>query len=72
MYVATQAAIMAIQKACADGNATRAEVLKNLRTTFIPKTPLGGNLQFTAHGDVKGAKFYIFKLGAGGKKTLVG
>ena len=30
------------------------------------------NLQFTAKGDVKGAKFYIFKLGAGGKKTLVG
>jgi branched-chain amino acid transport system substrate-binding protein len=72
MYVATQAAILAIQKACADGNATRAEVQKNLRATFIPKTPLGGNLQFTAKGDVKGAKFYIFKLGAGGKKTLVG
>ena len=59
-------------KACADGNATRAEVQKNLRTTFIPKTPLGGNLQFTAKGDVKGSKFYIFKLGSGGKKTLVG
>ena len=72
MYVATQAAIMAINKACADGNATRAEVQKNLRTTFIPKSILGGNLQFTARGDVKGAKFYIFKLGAGGKKTLVG
>ena len=72
MYVATQAAIAAIQKACADGNATRAEVQKQLRTTFIPKTVLGGNLQFTAKGDVKGSKFYIFKLGAGGKKTLVG
>jgi len=72
VYVATQAAIMAINKACADGNATRAEVQKNLRTTFIPKSILGGNLQFTARGDVKGAKFYIFKLGSGGKKTLVG
>jgi branched-chain amino acid transport system substrate-binding protein len=71
-YVATQAAIAAIKKACADGNATRAEVQKQLRATFIPKTVLGGNLQFTARGDVKGAKFYIFKLGAGGKKTLVG
>lgn len=71
-YVATQAAIMAINKACADGNATRAEVQKALRTTFIPKSVLGGNLQFTAKGDVKGAKFYIFKLGSGGKKTLVG
>src|SRR5918993_979533 len=72
MYVATQAAIAAIKKACADGNATREEVTKALRTTFLPKTVLGGNLQFTARGDVKGAKFYIFKLGSGGKKTLVG
>ena len=71
-YVATQAAIAAIKKACADGNATREEVQRQLRTTFIPKTVLGGNLQFTARGDVKGAKFYVFKLGAGGKKTLVG
>jgi branched-chain amino acid transport system substrate-binding protein len=71
-YVATQAAIAAIKKACADGNATRSEVQAALRTTFIPKTVLGGNLQFTARGDVKGAKFYVFKLGAGGKKTLVG
>ena len=72
IYVATQAAIAAIKKACADGNATREEVTKALRTTFLPKTVLGGNLQFTARGDVKGAKFYIFKLGSGGKKTLVG
>lgn len=72
MYVATQAAIAAIKKACADGNATRAEVQKQLKATFLPKIILGGNLQFTARGDVKGAKFYIFKVGAGGKKTLVG
>jgi branched-chain amino acid transport system substrate-binding protein len=72
IYVATNAAIVAIQKACADGTVTRTEVQKNLRTTFIPKTVLGGNLQFTAKGDVKGSKFYIFKLGSGGKKTLVG
>jgi branched-chain amino acid transport system substrate-binding protein len=72
IYVATQAAIAAITKACADGDATRAEVQRNLKATFIPKSILGGNFQFTARGDVKGAKFYIFKLGAGGKKTLVG
>jgi branched-chain amino acid transport system substrate-binding protein len=72
IYVATNAAIVAIQKACADGDATRAEVQKNLKATLLPKTVLGGNFQFTARGDVKGAKFYIFKLGAGGKKTLVG
>jgi len=72
MYVATQAAIAAIRKACTDGHATRAEVQMNLRATFIPRIVLGGNLQFTGRGDRKGAKFSIFKLGAGGKKTLVG
>ena len=41
IYVATNAAIVAIQKACADGNATRAEVLKNLHATRLPKTVLG-------------------------------
>jgi len=71
-YVATQAVIAAIKKACADGDATRAEVQKQLKATLIPKTILGGNLQFTAKGDVKGSKFYIFKVGVGGKKTLVG
>jgi ABC-type branched-subunit amino acid transport system substrate-binding protein len=70
--VATQAAIAAIVKACADGDATRAEVQSNLRATFIPKIVLGGNLRFTARGDRKGAGFSIFKLGAGGRKTLVG
>ncbi|HWL34430.1 MAG TPA: branched-chain amino acid ABC transporter substrate-binding protein [Gaiellaceae bacterium] len=71
-YVATQAAIAAIQKACADGSATRAEVQRRLQATKIPRIVLGGELQFTARGDRKGARFSIFKLGAGGRKTLVG
>ena len=72
MYVATQAAIAAIRKACADGEATRAEVEKNLRATFIRKIVLGGNLRFTTRGDRKGATFFIFRVGPGGKKVLVG
>ena len=72
VYVATQAAIAAIRKACADGAATRAEVQKHLKATFIRRIVLGGNLRFTARGDRKGAKFSVFKLGAGGKRTLVG
>ena len=71
-YVATQAAIGAILKACADGDATRAEVTRNLRTTFLPKIILGGDLQFTPRGDVKGSKFYIFKIQPNGSKKLVG
>ena len=72
VYAAAQAAIAAIRKACADGAATRAEVQKHLKATFIPKIVLGGNLRFTAHGDRKGAAFSIFKLGAAGAKTQVG
>lgn len=71
-YVATQAAIAAIQKACADGEATRAEVLRKMKLTRIPSIVLGGDLEFTARGDRKDARFSIFKVGAGGKKTLAG
>ena len=71
-YVATQAAIAAIQKACADGEATRTEVLRTMKATRIPSIVLGGALQFTARGDRKDARFSVFKLGAGGKKTLAG
>ena len=72
VYVATQAVIAAIGKSCANGDVTRAEVQANLKRTSIAKTVLGARLQFTNRGDVKGSKFYIFKLGAGGKKVLVG
>jgi ABC-type branched-subunit amino acid transport system substrate-binding protein len=72
VFVATQAAVAAIRKACADGDASRAEVQKLLQATYIPRTVLGGSLRFTARGDRSGAKFSIFKLGTGGRKTLVG
>lgn len=70
-YVATQAAIAAIQKACADGRATRVEVLRHLKSTHLRKTVLGGDVRFTATGDVEGARFSIFRVGAGGKKTMI-
>jgi hypothetical protein len=47
-------------------------VQRNLRATFIPKIVLGGSLRFTVRGDRKDAKFFIFRLGPGGKKVLVG
>jgi branched-chain amino acid transport system substrate-binding protein len=72
VYVATQAAIAAIRKACSDGAATRAEVQKHLKATFIRQIVLGGSLRFTGHGDRKGAKFSVFKLGNAGKRGLVG
>ncbi len=72
VYVATQAAIAAIRKACADGEATRAEVQKHLRATFIRRIVLGGSLRFTRRGDREGAKFSLYKLGLRGKRMLVG
>jgi branched-chain amino acid transport system substrate-binding protein len=72
VYVATQAAIAAIRKACSDGAATRAEVQKHLKATFIEQIVLGGSLRFTGHGDRKGATFSVFKLGNAGKRGLVG
>ena len=69
-YMAAWAAMGAIARACADGNATRAEVTTQVRRTNVPSI-LGGKLQFTAKGDVRGAKFYIFKV-TNGKYALVG
>lgn len=71
-YVAAQAAIAAIRKACADGRATRAEVQRNLASTDLQRTVLGRALRFTARGEAKGARFSVFRLGTGGRKTMVG
>lgn len=71
-YVAAQAAIAAVRKACADGAATRAEVQRNLRATFLPRIVLGGSLRFTARGDRLAARYSVFRLGADGEKILVG
>ncbi len=70
-YVATQAAILAIRKACADGEATRAEVERNLRGTAIRRIVLGGGLRFTKRGERAGATFAVFRIGPGGKRELV-
>ena len=73
VYVATQAAIAAIRKACADGAATRAEVQKHLRATFIRRRSSSAAASVSPlSGDRKGAKFSVFKLGNGGKRGLVG
>ena len=71
-YVATQAAVAAIRKACADGRATRAEVERNLEATNLRRTVLGRALRFTTRGEAIGARFSVFRLGADGRKTMVG
>lgn len=69
-YVATTIAAKAIQKACADGKVTRAEVLKNVRASKTA-TPWGTTIQFTKRGDIRGAKFFLFKI-TGGKYKYIG
>jgi len=70
-YVSVQALLTAMNKACKDKKSSRAEVLKNLRTTRLPNTILGLPVQFDGKGQNKFAKFYIYKI-TGSKKTLVG
>ncbi len=59
-YVATEVAVRAILAACADGRATRREVLERIRATDL-RTVLG-RLRFTRSGDVRGASYAVFRL----------
>ena len=69
-YMAQWVLMTAINTACRDGSATRAEVTANVKSTRLPSI-LGGQVRFTAKGDVAGAKFYIFKI-TNGRYTLAG
>jgi branched-chain amino acid transport system substrate-binding protein len=71
-YGAMQIVLEALHKACADGRATRSEVVANVRRTRIPNWILGGTFTFTKNGDTKNAKYYIFKVDTKGKYTRVG
>lgn len=70
VYVATQAVLQAAQRACQAGGPDRAAVLAQVKNTSISDSLLGGTLKFTDKGDVEGAKFYVFKIGADGKPQL--
>jgi branched-chain amino acid transport system substrate-binding protein len=71
-YVAAQVIATAYKKACADGAASRAELLKNIRAVKIPHSILGLTISFDKHGEVPGAKFYVSQILADGKHKLVG
>jgi branched-chain amino acid transport system substrate-binding protein len=71
-YVAAQVIATAYKAACADGTATRAELLKQIRATNIPKSILGLPITFDKHGELKGAKFYVSQIQSDGKHKLVG
>lgn len=69
-YVAAQAMVAALAKACANGTATRAEVKSSLLKVQLKTTILGHGIRFTAHGDTVGARFVIFQI-RNGKPVLI-
>ncbi|HJR94814.1 MAG TPA: branched-chain amino acid ABC transporter substrate-binding protein [Gaiellaceae bacterium] len=69
-YMAGWVAMNAISRACANGSATRAEVVQMTRTTRVPSI-IGPRIQFDAKGDLKGGgAFVIYKI-ANGKYSPV-
>jgi branched-chain amino acid transport system substrate-binding protein len=70
MYVATQAAYLALRAACADGSATRAEVLAQLPKVRIAPTLLTSSFRFNKNHDPSTARFYLFKVVNGKSKFI--
>ena len=71
-YVAAQVIVEAAGRACAAGKPNdRAAVLEEIRKTNIKQTIMGSPLAFTANGDVKGGRFYIFQTQADGKRKTI-
>jgi len=65
-YVSGQVVVDAVARACKNGTATRAEVLKELHATNLKKTIFGDPVKFNAHGDRIGAHFFQFKITSSG------
>jgi branched-chain amino acid transport system substrate-binding protein len=59
---AAEVAARAVRAACADGTATRREVLERIRATDLPRTEERGRLRFTRHGDLRGAAYTVLRL----------
>jgi branched-chain amino acid transport system substrate-binding protein len=60
-YVAAQVVGGAIDRACANGKATRAEVRAQIKKTNLKKTLLGLPVRFTAGGDLRSGSFGIYQ-----------
>jgi branched-chain amino acid transport system substrate-binding protein len=71
-YVAAQVIATAYKAACADGVATRAELLRNIRAVRLPHSILGVPISFDKHGDVPAAKFYVYVINSDRSRKLVG
>lgn len=70
-YMAGWVAMVAIEKACADGAATRAEIVSQVRRTNVPSI-IGDNIRFDGKGDLRGGgEFVIYRI-TNGKYSPVG
>jgi ABC-type branched-subunit amino acid transport system substrate-binding protein len=69
-WVAAQVLATAIDRACRDGRATRAEVRANVARTRLRASLLGIPVSFAKGGDLRRSRFFIYKV-AGSKLVLV-
>jgi branched-chain amino acid transport system substrate-binding protein len=61
-YISGQVVVDAVARACKDGTATRAEVVKELHKTNLKKSIIGDPVKFNARGDRIGAHFFQFRI----------
>jgi branched-chain amino acid transport system substrate-binding protein len=72
VYAATHVIDEAISSVCKGGGApSRSNVLAAIKATNEPTTILGQPIKFDAHGDLVGAKWFLFKINKQGQYKLV-
>jgi branched-chain amino acid transport system substrate-binding protein len=72
VYAATHTVDQAIASVCKSGQTpSRSNVLAAIKTTNLPTSILGQPIRFDAHGDLIGAKWFLFHINPAGKYVLV-
>jgi branched-chain amino acid transport system substrate-binding protein len=69
-YITGQVIVDAVARACRDDDATRAEVLRQVRRTNLKTSIIGQPVRFTRRGDRVGASFFTFQITRAGPKTV--
>ncbi len=72
VFAATHVIDQAIASVCKSGQTpSRSNVLAAIKATNEPTSILGQPIKFDAHGDLVGAKWFLFKISPQGKYVLV-
>ena len=71
IYAATHVLDEAIATACKSGAPSRSSVLSAVKATDESSSILGQPIKFDSHGDLVGAKWFLFKIDPKGKYKLV-